>query len=559
VLVLLAVLPIVHVGAQVARWTRNIPIWDEFDTALDLLIALDATPNPSVGDVGERLFALQNEHRTVVSRLIFATGYWLGGGINFIALAVLGNLFLAGVFWCLLAQVRESAARLRLAAIFSLVVLQLQHHENLYWSGASIDHFLVIMTAVASLAAIMSRGRGSLWLGIGLAFLATFSLVHGMLVWPIGAIALWRQHRRRGLLAWLAAAAGSIALFSAGFQINPGHPIPGYADLPRVLEYWLTLIGSSPALENQVLAPWLGGAVVITAGLLAACSRRTNERLPLGVVAWCLGSLALIAWGRALLSNQWAPITSRYIILSSIPCALVIWLLAERFLARRGGRGEWQLGALFALLASFNLAANQAHESAGRVFAGHGEKAVAAYHRDRTFAKAQTQLYPDPDRADALIRAAHEHALYQLPALETLRLADPEPIVLTAPEEIDDGCYFIEEVKESSTEVRVRGWAFRPDHTTRAGDVSLVFRSGETTIAFETTPQMRPDVAEAFERPDATQSGFELWLARDQLPPGEFGIGVCFDLDDVPEYMMTANTIVIPPNPEKFAGQSTGR
>lgn len=522
---------------------RNIPYWDEFDTVLELLVALDA--QPQIGEISERLFAVQNEHRTFVSRFLFAASFWLFGGVNFVALAVLGNLFLAGVFCQLLVRVKETAARLRLTAIFSLAVFQLQHHESLFWSGSSIDHFLVILTSVASLAALLSGDRWSIPRGCGLAFLATFSLAHGLLVWPLGAVLLWMQQRRRDLAFWAVAAAGSIAIFLLGFRVNPGHPLPGYADWPRVFRHWLMLVGGSPALDNAVLAPWLG-AIVVTAALgVGFTGCRKDERLPLAVIAWCLGALALVAWGRALLSNEWAPITSRYVVLSSIACALLIWILAERALVWRPREGGWLLAGVLAVLAVFNVAANRTHENAGRVFAQQREKAVAAFQRDGTFAQGPTQLYPDPERAHALVREAQKRGIFTLPARDKLTLADPEAVALTNAEEIADGYYFIEEVKEVGAEVRVRGWAFRPDHATRLADVSVVFRSDSAMTAFEATPQMRPDVAAVYQRADVTYCGFELRVPREKLPPGVLGIGVCFDLGGSPEFMMTANTLVI--------------
>jgi hypothetical protein len=530
----------------VATWSRNIPNWDEFDTALDLLVALDQ--KPSASEVTQRLFALQNEHRTFVSRLIFAASYWATGGINFVALAVLGNVFLAGVFCLLLSRIPHPDARLRLGAIFGLTVFQLQHHESFYWAGSSIDHFLVILTTVTALGALTSRAGWSLPVACGLGFLATFSLAHGMLVWPVGAMLLWLQRQRIDLLYWAGAAAASVAWFTTGFQINSGHPMPALSDLPRIAVHWLTLVGSSPALDRLAVAPWLGLAMVATTVFVGLVDPRRTERFTLAVITWCLGALALIAWGRGLLASEWAPITSRYVVLSSITCALLVWLIVERLLGWRERVGRWALAPVLVGLVGFNVSANQAHEHTGRIFAQHGEKAVAAFHRHGTFANGETQLYPDPERADALIRAAQARGIYRLPRLHSLDLADTEPVVLNQPEEIDDGCYFIEEVKEDAAEVTIRGWAFRPDEITRAGDVAVVFRSADIAIAFEATPQVRPDVAAAFERPDAMHAGFELRVPRGQLPPGVFGIGVCFDLDDGPQYMMTANTVVISKN-----------
>ena len=87
---LLAVLPACFLAWQVATWTRNVPNWDEFDTVLDLLISLDA--GVERGEIASQVVSIQNEHRTVVSRSLFVLSYWIFGGINFIALAVVGNL-----------------------------------------------------------------------------------------------------------------------------------------------------------------------------------------------------------------------------------------------------------------------------------------------------------------------------------------------------------------------------------------------------------------------------------------------------------------------------------
>ena len=49
----------------------------------------------------------------------------------------------------------------------------------------------------------------------------------------------------------------------------------------------------------------------------------------------------MIAWGRALVSDVWAPITSRYVILSSLAWALFGWVLVERAHARWGRASFW--------------------------------------------------------------------------------------------------------------------------------------------------------------------------------------------------------------------------
>lgn len=541
---LLATLPIAFVAIEVATWVRNIPNWDEFDTVLGFLLALDA--GAGAQEIAGRLFAVQNEHRMLASRLLFATSYWLSGGINFIALAVIGNLFLLGIFARFVGGVSEPAPRLRLAAIFSLAVFQLQHHESLFWAGASIDHFFVILAAVVALGALTSANRWSLPVGCTAAFLATFSLAHGLLVWPIGAVLLWSGGRRRECILWLAAAATSAGLFFLHFHINPGHRTPGFAELPAIVVYWLTLAGSSPALGNVTLAPWLGALLVAATATLLALRRggQAGEKLARATLVWCLGAMAMIAWGRALLAPEYAPITSRYVILSAIACALLAWLLVERALAQRKSE-PWWLGAMLAGLVGFNLAANAAHDGAGRVFAQNAEKAVHAFHRDGTFGKAETPLYPDPARADAVIREVEQRNIFRLPGADTLQLCNPGEVTLDEPLEIADAAYYLEDVEEGKEEVHVRGWAFRPDHTTRLGEIAVVFRSADAIFAFEATSQLRPDVAEAHERWDATYAGFQLRLPHQELPAGVYGIGICFASGRVTEYIMTARVVVI--------------
>lgn len=538
---LLALAPLAFVAVEVGRWVRNIPNWDEFDTVLDFLAALDAGAGPV--EVVERLVAVQNEHRTVVSRLLFAAAYWLWGGINFAALAVIGNLFLVGVFLRLLLAVPDVTARARLAVIGAFGIFQLQHHESFFWGGASIDHFCVILLAVLALGCL-ARERPSVAAGGAWGVLASFSLAQGLMIWPVGALVLGRSARCRDIVLWLAIAGATVAVFVAGFEFNPGHRRPELHELARIAGYALTLAGSSPALGHLAVAPWLGLALVAAAAWLA-WTRRPGETLALATIAWCLGAIVMVAWGRALLANEWTPITPRYMILSSLPAALVAWLAVERC---RTAHAAWRAGwwAVAAAAAGFNVAANAGHEHAGAVFARNAERAVQAFRLHGTFRAAPVALYPDPARADGLIRDVAEREIFELPAVHELVLCGTQPVELDDVREIGDAVYFLEDVDPGPERLRIRGWAYRPEHTTRLGDTAVLFRSARGVFAFMATPELRPDVAEAAQRWDAAYAGFDLILRPGDLPPGDYGIGVCFDADGDAEYMMTAGRVSIP-------------
>ncbi len=537
----LALLPAIFIGGEIATWVRNIPHWDEFDTVLDLLLALEASPG--AGRVSELLLAPNNEHRMLLSRLLFAASYWITGGVNFAAIAVIGNLFLLGVVVLLVGSARGTPARLRLAAILGAMVFQLQHHENFFWGGSSIDHFLVVLAVVGALRAVDGGGRLALAIGAAAGTGATFSLAHGLLVWPLGVALLAVQRRGRALAVWSAVAVANAALYFHGFAFNPGHRLPGLADLSAVLVQTLTLLGASPALGHRGLAPFLGMALLVALAALAWRGVGRRERVAFAVAAWAVGALALIAWGRTLIMDSWAPLTSRYFILSALAWAMVLWLGGERAVRRWGPRSLVIAPALAALLA-FNLAANHVHDGVGRSFARTAERAVWNYHRDGTLTLSPSLLYPDPVRADELLRACADRGLYRLPAAADLTLAEPTPVPVDASTEIADAAYFIESVEATTDAVIVQGWAFRRGRRLREGDLAVVFRSSDRLLACAATPLHRPDVAREFKRTDATYSGFRVRVPRAALPAGPLQIGVGFDLDGKPEHMMTAHTVV---------------
>mgnify|MGYP001566215699 CR=1 FL=1 len=88
-LVLLALAPVAHIWTRAAEAGRNVVYWDEFDTALALVLRLD--DGITAGEFLRELFAVNNEHRMVTSRLVYAASYWLAGTVNFAVISFLGN------------------------------------------------------------------------------------------------------------------------------------------------------------------------------------------------------------------------------------------------------------------------------------------------------------------------------------------------------------------------------------------------------------------------------------------------------------------------------------
>ena len=262
----LAAIPVFYIATHVVAASRNIVFWDEFDTALDLILRIHA--GADWRELLQRFFAINNEHRTVTSRLMFAASYWLTGTVNFHVIGAIGNLFLVGACATLVWSAASWERRVRMGVVLAFLMFQLEHFENFIWSGASIDHFQVVMLGVVAVVALARGGNastipgsspqastegsptevrrvaGKAWRLLGLAVvfgvLATFTLAQGNVVWPVGACLLAHQRRWNELVAWLACAVLAVAAFLHGFEFNPNHNVTDISlqTIGHVGRYW---------------------------------------------------------------------------------------------------------------------------------------------------------------------------------------------------------------------------------------------------------------------------------------------------------------------------------
>src|SRR5688500_5582086 len=121
--IFVALIPLLYIASLTVAFSRNIVFWDEFDTALDLILRIDA--GADWNELLRRFVAINNEHRTVTSRLMFAARYWLTGTVNFHVIGAIGNLFLVGACSILVLAVHGWDRRVRMGAILRLMVFQL--------------------------------------------------------------------------------------------------------------------------------------------------------------------------------------------------------------------------------------------------------------------------------------------------------------------------------------------------------------------------------------------------------------------------------------------------
>jgi hypothetical protein len=532
-LILLALAPVAYVLWSTAEGRRDLVYWDEFDTALALVVKLKE--GMTAGEFAQELFALNNEHRMVTSRLLFATTYWLTGTINFTFIHWVGVAWVFLLCGILLVAARDGLRRLRLGLFLACVLFQLEHYENYLWSGSSIDHFQVVMLATGAIVALTRRSRASLAVGGLLAALATFTLAHGIMVWPVGAAMLWHRRERRRLVAWCGLGALAVSAFLFGFKVNSAESFAAVSldGALQILRYWLAILGAVPALGKETLEPVLGGVLLLLIGLVTARGALRREQINLPLVLFAVAAAALIAVGRAAESG--GEVYSRYYILSAMAWGLTLFMLLERHTHPR--RPLRLMVVVLPALMLFNVSADAAFADETESWLESRNRAVTRFKQYGIDGRGPFTLHPNPEHATELLRRAEELGVYRLGPISHRRPFPPGAVV-------NPGlAYFVDEMTVNPRSLFLRGWVALPGRTSERGQIHLILRSGADTHLFTTVSISRPDVAQATNQPGWELSGFRFARRRDRLPTGEYQIGFLLTVGGKSEYTMTAHRV----------------
>lgn len=530
----LAILPVAYIAWQVVTSSRNIVFWDEFDTALALILRMNA--GADWNELLHRFFVVNNEHRMVTSRLLFAASYWLTGTVNFHVIGAIGNLFLVGTCGWLLVAVKGTERRIRLGVVLAFLMFQLEHFENLLWSGASIDHFQVVMLGVGAMAGLAAGSRRAA-IGAGvLGVLATFTLAQGVAVWPVGALLLAHQRRWPHLGAWSVAGAVTIAFYLQGFELNPAHHIGGGNGqlVSHIAVYWLALLGGPMTLGNSAIAPFPGLLLLATLGVLLARGGLRREPLAMSVALFAVVALGLIAYGRSELAGT--EINSRYLVLGALAWALVIFMLLE--LGSSAAHPYRLLLGVTPALVAFNVAANVRFAPLAEGYVEVRDRAATSFMQFGQDGRGITRLHPRDKHADIILEMARAQGVYALPEVShETRLAPAKPS--------DRMVAYADEVILNDRALTVGGWAMLKGEDSRRGHVYVVLKSAATQKIYSTVTLLRPDVAKAYQVPGWRQSGFRAVISRDRLPAEDVEVGVIVVGSNGPEILMLPHRLTL--------------
>jgi hypothetical protein len=534
----IALLPVAYMLARGLLASRNLAYMDDIDGTLMLLIRLH--DGPSWSELIGWLFEVANEHRMVTSRLLVMVSYWLTGTVNFNVIGVIGNVFLCGL--CAL-LIRTAGARERqwtMALLLAGLLFQLEHFENFFWSGSSIDHFQVPLLAAGAIV-LLSRGTRLAGMGASvLAVMASFTLAHGLLVWPVGALLLVFDRRWRHLAAWLALAVAVGALYFSSFQPNTEHHIDVFSlgGVVRIFRYWFELLGAPLALGERALARVLGAGLAVLLGWQIWSVGLRRERISLPLALWAVGSLGLVAVGRANLVD--GMLSSRYYVLGALAWALAILIELQR--RRNESRPCRFMVGLVPALVIFNLAANLKFSGAAQRWIADRDTAAANFVRLGRDGTGPTSLHPLPDHSTRVIRQAERIGVFEMPRQSQVC---PDPMVRPGSNLVG----VVDRVAADENMVTIDGWAAIAGRAARPGEVQVVLRSAHAQLALTTATVVRPDLVAAFPKEHWRDAGFRFQLRRWLLPPDSYQVGLLIPAASGAELVLTGQRLELADDP----------
>lgn len=253
------------------------------------------------------LFAFQNEHRLLITRIF----YWLNYQIfdlNF-KYQIIFDVFLfaamvAMSYWLI---VRKNGLQGNLAALLGLGVFAANLPYEIH-SWAVLSNMAVVMMALLVGTYLLFYSKKSLVLGLAclLFFLAIYSFAGAMsavvvilFFYVAASILEWRPRRVIQSLVVAAAMALAIGLWFLGYQKNPGHPP---YQMPWSAAFWdyfieLTSLGFGYTQPNRWISWLCLFLVVLSLGAALYRSRRFKQdsSAVLFLSVFCLGILAMMA------------------------------------------------------------------------------------------------------------------------------------------------------------------------------------------------------------------------------------------------------------------------
>lgn len=271
---LLVLLPIVLFYVTTALYSLNIPWFDDIENIPYFL--LNWLNADTLSGKLSALFRPNNEHRVLGARLVVLVQQALMGELNFRVLAFIGNLSVLGIFGLLIRNFRKTETRILWLLPATLLIFNLQFYAMTFMTIMTLQYQLVIFLSFLAFHFLAKDSTGYFWLAVGVAWLDTFSMGNGMMVWPSGIVLLAFQGRWKSLGLWTLLGGLAIFFYFYGYDFVQGND-KGFAYILanpiKILAGLLAMVGGIfdifPTLPflYRMLFPFLMGGLMLGFGI----------------------------------------------------------------------------------------------------------------------------------------------------------------------------------------------------------------------------------------------------------------------------------------------------
>lgn len=314
-LIFLALIPMSIYAYYVLHFSINVPRQDDYDAVLGFLINYSKASFP---EKMMSLFSQQNEHRILLSRIVYAIYYTLTGGINFRHIILLNLALLITLFTTIAWFIRKVIpAHWQVAVIMlSFAMFDLNNFENADFAMAGLQNYGVILLFMGSIFFYNKDGNKYLVPAILLQATCVFSSGNGNIgAFFILLFALLSKSRPKIIAALI-----TFCLVSPLYYVSYMQPATNFftLDPAKFLPFFLHAIAAHFSNEGGVV---IGVALLVILFATLPVGKRfviRNNSLPLLCLAgFILASLGVMSLFRGNM-DIFVSYSSRYFIYSHI-------------------------------------------------------------------------------------------------------------------------------------------------------------------------------------------------------------------------------------------------
>jgi hypothetical protein len=377
----------------VNKYAVNIPSQDDYDAILVFLTRYKTTHG------SEKLYlclSQHNEHRILLSRIVYVLYYSVFEKINFRNMILIGNVQLLFTFIILISFIKKAVPQFWVITSFitGACLFDLTNWENADFAMAAMQNYGVMFLLVLSIWLYSNNGRVFMGLAVIVQVVLMFSSGNGILA--AAFIVLFNLINKSRVRQYISAAA--LFVFAPLYFIHYVSPPTGHAsvDIATITTYFFRFISNHTYYDDRLIS--ILNRVFVFACLIFVIitgKRALSKRmLPvICIVGFVITSCLLTAVFRSELGEY---IPSRYLIYPHLLTALLFILLFGKLRNKRSLLPV-SIPVVFLMLVIY-----------ARNFRG-GEEGFA---RLRNTLKTTDYYYPDKSTAKTISDAACKAEIY---------------------------------------------------------------------------------------------------------------------------------------------------